>query len=63
MTEDEVMKTIARSLHNLAPNLFASYDVDDIFQEAFIIGIEGIDKYDEKNALCQTSCSPTSQIA
>ena len=52
MTEDEVIETITKVARNLAPKfVFASYDIDDIFQEAFIIGIEGIDKYDEKRPL------------
>ena len=52
MTEQEVVDTITKIARHLAPKfIFASYDVDDIFQEAFIIGIDGLDKYDEKRPL------------
>jgi len=52
MTEQEVVDTITRVSRHLAPKfVFASYDVDDIFQEAFIIGIDGLEKYDEKRPL------------
>lgn len=52
MTEQEVIDTISRVSRHLAPKfVFASYDIEDIFQEAFIIGIEGLDKYDETRPL------------
>lgn len=52
MTEQEVIDTITKVARHLAPKyVFASYDLDDIFQEAFIIGIEGLEKYDEKRPL------------
>lgn len=52
LTEEEVLATITKIAKTLAPKfVFASYDIDDIFQEAFIIGIEGLEKYDEKRPL------------
>ena len=52
MTEQDVVDTITKVARHLAPKyVFASYDIDDIFQEAFILGIEGLNKYDEKRPL------------
>jgi len=52
MTESEVSETISKVARRLAPKFtFGPYDVEDIFQEAFIIGIEGLDKYDEARPL------------
>lgn len=52
MTEQEVIDTITKVARHLAPKyVFASYDLDDIFQEAFILGIEGLEKYDQKRPL------------
>lgn len=52
MTQQEVVDCISRVARHLAPKfVFASYDIEDIFQEAFIIGIEGLDKYDESRPL------------
>ena len=52
MSEQEVVDTITKVARHLAPKyVFASYDIEDIFQEAFIIGIEGLEKYDEKRPL------------
>lgn len=52
MTEQEVIEVITKVAKNLAPKFtFASYDVDDIFQEAFIIGIDGMSKYDQERPL------------
>lgn len=52
MTEQEVIDTITKVARNLAPKFtFASYDIDDIFQEAFIIGIDGLNKYDQERPL------------
>lgn len=46
------MDTITKVARFLAPKfVFASYDIDDIFQEAFIMGIDGLEKYDEKRPL------------
>ena len=52
LTEQEVIDTITKIARKLAPKfVFASYDIDDIFQEAFIIGIDGLDKYDSSRPL------------
>lgn len=52
MTEKEVTDVIAKIARKLAPKfVFAPYDIDDIFQEAFIIGVEGLDKYDPSRPL------------
>ena len=42
LTEDEVVGVITKIARRLAPKFtFASYDVEDIEQEAFLIGIAG----------------------
>lgn len=52
MTEQEVVDIITKVARSLAPKFtFASYDIDDIFQEAFIIGIDGLEKYDQERPL------------
>ena len=52
LTEQEVIDTITKIARQLAPKfVFASYEVDDIFQEAVIIGIDGMEKYDENRPL------------
>ena len=52
MTEDEVISTIMLIARKLAPKfVFASYEEDDIIQEAFIIGIDGLEKYDSSRPL------------
>lgn len=52
MSEDEVISTIMRVARKLAPKfVFASYEEEDIIQEAFIIGIEGLEKYDSSRPL------------
>ena len=44
-TEEEVVEVITRVARKLAHKfVFASYDVDDIEQEAFLMGIEGLNK-------------------
>ena len=43
LTEDQVVEVITRVARKLAPKfVFASYDADDIEQEAFLMGIEGL---------------------
>lgn len=52
MTEDEVVRIISKISNRLAPKyVFAGYDVEDIKQEAFIIGITGLKKYDSSRPL------------
>jgi DNA-directed RNA polymerase specialized sigma24 family protein len=52
MTEDEVIATITRIANRLAPRyVFASYDAEDIFQEAFMMGMAGLESYDESRPL------------
>ena len=52
MTQEEVCDTITKVARRLAPKFtFGPYETEDIFQEAFIIGIEGLDKYDEARPL------------
>lgn len=47
MTEDEVVQTITKIARRLAPKyVFSGYEADDIEQEAFIIGVAGLEKYD-----------------
>jgi DNA-directed RNA polymerase specialized sigma24 family protein len=52
INEDEAVKVIMKIAKRLAPKyVFASYDVEDIEQEAFIIGIAGLEKYDQNRPL------------
>lgn len=52
MTEDEVVDTILTISRKVASKfVFAFYDEDDIAQEAFIIGIEGLERYDSSRPL------------
>lgn len=52
LSEQEVIAIITRIARRLAPKfVFASYDIEDIFQEAFIIGIDGLEKYDSSRPL------------
>lgn len=52
MTESEVVATITKVARHLAPKYtFSPYDIEDIFQEAFIIGMEGLEKYDSGRPL------------
>ena len=52
MTESEVVATITKVARHLSPKYtFSPYDVEDIFQEAFIIGMEGLEKYDSGRPL------------
>lgn len=52
MTVDEVVTTITIIARKLAPKyVFAGYDEDDIAQEGFIIGIEGLERYDSSRPL------------
>lgn len=47
MTEDQVVSTIYRISSRLASKYtFPNYEEDDIQQEAFIIGMEALDRYD-----------------
>ncbi len=52
LTEKEVVDTISKVCKKLAPKyVFASYEVDDIEQEAFMMGVEGLDRYDTNKPL------------
>ena len=52
MTKEEVVETIQKVIKRVSHNFkFAFYDVEDIEQEAFIIGMEALDRYDEKRPL------------
>jgi DNA-directed RNA polymerase specialized sigma24 family protein len=52
MTEDEVIDTILTISRKIASKfVFAFYDEEDIIQEAFIIGIEGLERYDSSRPL------------
>ena len=51
LTEDQVVEVITRVARKLAPKfVFASYDAYDI-QEAFLMGIEGLKRYDSSKPL------------
>jgi len=52
MDETEVVETILKISKKLAHKYtFASYEVEDIEQEAFLIGIAGLSKYDQERPL------------
>jgi DNA-directed RNA polymerase specialized sigma24 family protein len=52
MTKEEVIETIQKVAKRVSYNFrFAFYDVEDIEQEAFIIGMEALDRYDETRPL------------
>ena len=52
MSEQEVVDTITRVAEKLsAKYTFAFYTIDDIKQEAFIIGMEALERYDERKPL------------
>ena len=52
LDETYVVETITKIAKRIAPKyVFSGYDVEDIEQEAFIIGIGGLDKYDPARPL------------
>lgn len=52
MSEQEVIDIILKVSRRLAPKfVFASFEEEDIVQEAFIIGLEGLDRYDSSRPL------------
>ena len=52
MNEQEVVDTILKISKRLAPKyVFSGYDIEDIEQEAFLIGMKGLDKYDPSRPL------------
>jgi DNA-directed RNA polymerase specialized sigma24 family protein len=52
MTEEQVVSTIYRISSRLATKYtFPNYEADDIAQEAFIIGMEAMNRYDEVRPL------------
>lgn len=52
MTEEEVIDTILTISRKVASKfVFAFYDEEDIIQEAVIIGIEGLERYDSSRPL------------
>jgi len=52
LSEQEVIETITKVARKLAPKyVFASYEVEDIEQEAFLMGVEGLNRYDTNKPL------------
>lgn len=52
MTHDQVMKQIEVVVNRIAPKYtFGTYGVDDIKQEAFIICMDALERYDQKRPL------------
>jgi DNA-directed RNA polymerase specialized sigma24 family protein len=52
MTREEVIEKIELVVGRIAPKYaFHGYDVDDIKQEAFIICMDALDRYDQKRPL------------
>lgn len=52
MTQEQVIKQIEIVVNRIAPKYtFSTYDVDDIKQEAFIICMDALERYDQKRPL------------
>lgn len=52
LDKQEVTDTISRVAKKLAPKfVFASYEIDDIEQEAFLMGVEALHRYDSSKPL------------
>lgn len=52
MTEEETLEKIELVVNRIAPKYsFSGYDVNDIKQEAYIICIDALDRYDQKRPL------------
>lgn len=52
MTEDQVVDIITNVAHRLAPKFtFAFYETEDIEQEAFMLGVEALGRYDDTKPL------------
>ncbi len=52
LTEQEVIDIITKVSKKLAPKfVFASYEAEDIEQEAFLMGVEGLERYDSTKPL------------
>ena len=52
MTKEEVLEKIHLVVNRISPKYtFHGYDVDDIKQEAFIICMDALDRYDQKRPL------------
>ncbi len=52
LSEQEVIETITKVARKLAPKyVFASYEIEDIEQEAFMMGVEGLNRYDTNKPL------------
>ncbi len=52
LNEDEVLAIIEKIVNSLAYKYcFSHFDVDDIKQEGFIIGLEGLERYDRSQPL------------
>ena len=52
LSEQEVIDVITRVSKKLAPKfVFASYETEDIEQEAFLMGVEGLTRYDSSKPL------------
>ena len=49
MTKEEVLEKIDLVVNRISPKYtFHGYDVDDIKQEAFMICMDALDRYDQK---------------
>ena len=52
LDEKEAIETITKVVKKLAPKfVFASYEIDDIEQEAFLMGVEALSRYDSSKPL------------
>lgn len=52
MTEEEVLEVITRITKRIAPKfVFGFYEIKDIEQEAFLIAVDGLERYDPSRPL------------
>ena len=52
INEEEAINIILKIAKRLAPKyVFATYEIEDIEQEAFLIGVAGLEKYDQSRPL------------
>ena len=52
LDEKEVIETLTKVVKKLAPKfVFTSYEIDDIEQEAFLMGVEALSRYDSSKPL------------
>ena len=57
LTEEQVIKVIKKVIHILAPSfVFGYFTLEDIKQEAFIIAMDGLERYDGRKNSRKVKC-------